>query len=96
MAIYVSYLKKTPEGNKEIKKSRERYEAGRKTVEKAGGKILAEYYIVSRGEYLIITDFPDETARVKSIINTVQRGTVNYEVFRVLPIQEFFKLVEEA
>ena len=95
MPIYVSFLKKTPEGNREIKKSRERYQMGRKTAEQAGGKILAEYYIVARGEYLIITEFPDENARVKSMINTVQRGTVTYEVFKALPIEEFFKLVEQ-
>lgn len=96
MAIYVSFLKKTPEGNKDIKNSRERFAMGRKSVEKAGGKIIAEYYIVARGEYMIISEFPDEKARVKSMVNTVQRGTVNYEVYRVLPVDEFFKLVEEA
>lgn len=96
MAIYVSFLKKTPEGNKDIKNSRERFAMGRKSVEKAGGKILAEYYIVARGEYMIISEFPDEKARVKSMVNTVQRGTVNYEVYRILPVEEFFKLVEEA
>ena len=96
MPIYVSFLKKTPEGNKEIKKSQERYAMGRKSVENSGGKVLAEYYIVSRGEYLIISEFPDEQARVKSMVNTVQRGTVNYEVFRVLPVEEYFKLVAQA
>ncbi|NLI81440.1 MAG: GYD domain-containing protein [Deltaproteobacteria bacterium] len=96
MAIYVSFLKKTPEGNKDIKNSRERYAMGRKSVEAVGGKILAEYYIVARGEYMIISEFPDEQARVKSMVNTVQRGTVNYEVYRMLPVDEFFKLVEEA
>ncbi len=96
MPIYACFLKKTPEGNREIKKSRERYEMGRKTVERAGGKILAEYYIVARGEYLIITEFPDENARVKSMINTVQRGTVTYEVFKALPIEEYFRLVDES
>jgi uncharacterized protein with GYD domain len=96
MAIYVSFLKKTPEGNKEIKKSRERYTMGKKSVEGVGGKILAEYYIVARGEYMVISEFADEKARVKSMVNTVQRGSVNYEVYRVLPVEEFFQLVDEA
>ena len=96
MAIYVSFLKQTPEGNKEIKKSRERYAMGKKSVEAVGGKILAEYYIISRGEYIIISEFPDDKGRVKSMVNTLQRGTVNYEVYRVLPVDEFFKVVEEA
>jgi uncharacterized protein with GYD domain len=96
MAIYVSFLKKTAEGNKDIKKARERYQMGKQSVAKVGGKILAEYYIVARGEYLVISEFPDEQARVKSMVNTVQRGTVNYEVYRVLPVEDFFKLVDEA
>ncbi len=96
MPTYVCFLKKTPEGNKAIKKARERYELGRETVARVGGKILAEYYIVARGEYLIITEFPDEQARVKSMINTVQRGTITYEVFKALPIEEFLTLVDQA
>jgi hypothetical protein len=30
------------------------------------------------------------------MINTVQRGTITYEVFKALPIEEFFKLVEQS
>jgi uncharacterized protein with GYD domain len=96
MALYVSFLRMTPEGNKEIKKSRERFTLGSKAVDSVGGKILSAYYIVARGEYMILSEFPDEKARVKSMVQTVQRGTVTYEVFRVLPVEEYFKLVEEA
>lgn len=96
MAIYASFLKMTSAGNKEIKKSRERFEQGKKGVEKLGGKILNAYYIVSKGEYLIISEFPDHDARVKSMIQTLQQGNVSYEVFRMLPIEEYFKLVDTA
>jgi uncharacterized protein with GYD domain len=96
MAIYASFLKMTAEGNKEIKKSRERFEHGKAGVEKLGGKILDAFYIVSKGEYLIISEFPDHDARVKSMVHTLQEGNVNYQVVRVLPIEEYFKLAEEA
>ncbi|MEJ2656132.1 MAG: GYD domain-containing protein [Desulfobacterales bacterium] len=96
MAIYASYLKMTAAGNKEIKKSRERFEQGKRGVEKLGGKILDAYYIVSKGEYLIISEFPDHDARVKSMVHTLQEGNVSYEVFRMLPIEEYFKLVDSA
>ena len=96
MAIYASFLKMTAEGNKEIKKSRQRFEHGKEGVEKLGGKILDAFYIVSKGEYIIISKFPDHDARVKSMVHTLQEGNVNYEVFRVIPIEEYFKLAEEA
>ncbi len=95
MPVYASFLKLTSEGNKDIAKSRERFELGKKNVERQGGKILSAYYIVSRGEYLIISEFPDEAARVKSMVNTLERGTVSYEVFKVLPVEEFFDIVEK-
>ena len=95
MPVYASFLKLTAEGNKEIKNSRERFEHGRKNVEQAGGKVLSAYYIVSRGEYLIIAEFPDEAGRVKSMVNTLQHGTVSYEVYTALPVDEFFKIVEK-
>ena len=96
MPTYVSFLKMTAEGNKEIKKSRERFERGKKAVEAAGGKVLSAYFIVSRGEYVIITEFPNETARVKSLINTLQRGNVQYEVYSVLQVEDYLKLTDEA
>jgi uncharacterized protein with GYD domain len=96
MAIYASFLKMTAEGNKEIKKSRQRFEQGKAGVEKLGGKILYAFYIVSKGEYLIISEFPDHDARVKSMVHTLQEGNVKYEAFRVLPIEEYFKLAETA
>jgi uncharacterized protein with GYD domain len=96
MAIYASFLKMTAEGNKEIKKSRQRFEHGKEGVEKLGGKILDAFYIVSKGEYIIISEFPDHDARVKSMVHTLQEGNVNYEAFRVIPIEEYFKLAEEA
>jgi uncharacterized protein with GYD domain len=95
MPIYASFLKTTAEGNKDIRKSRERFEHGKKNVEQSGGKILSAYYIVSRGEYLIIAEFPNEDSRVKSMVNTLQHGTVSYEVYKALPVDEFFNLVEK-
>ncbi|MFZ2445670.1 MAG: GYD domain-containing protein [Syntrophobacteraceae bacterium] len=95
MPVYVSFLKVTAEGNKDIKKSRERFDLGKKNVEQFGGKILSAYYVVSRGEYLIIAEFPDEEARVKSMANTLQRGTVSYEVYKALPVEQFFGLLEK-
>lgn len=94
MPVYASFLKVTADGNRDIRKSRERFEYGKKNVEQHGGKILSAYYVVSRGEYLIVAEFPDEEARVKSMINTVQRGTVEYEVYKALPVEQFFQLVE--
>ncbi|MFO7970271.1 MAG: GYD domain-containing protein [Desulfobacterales bacterium] len=96
MTIYASFLKMTAEGNKEIKRSRERFEKGKRGVEKLGGKILDAYYIVSKGEYLIISEFPDHDARVKSMVHTLKEGNVSYEVFRMLPVEEYFELVESA
>ncbi|MDR3556679.1 MAG: GYD domain-containing protein [Syntrophobacteraceae bacterium] len=95
MPVYASFLKLTSEGNKEISKSRERFELGKKNVERHGGKILSAFYIVSRGEYLILSEFPDENSRVKSMLTTLEHGTVSYEVFKALPVEEFFNIVEK-
>jgi hypothetical protein len=29
------------------------------------------------------------------MVNTLQRGTVSYEVYKALPVDQFFKIVEE-
>lgn len=96
MPVYVSFLKLTSEGNKDIKKSRERFEMGKKNVEQHGGKILSAHYVVSNGEYIIVTEFPDEDSRAKAMVNTLQRGMVSYEVYKALPVEEFFKIVEAS
>lgn len=96
MPTYVCFLKLTPEGNRDIRKSRERFELGRKAVEQAGGKVLGAYYVVPHAEYMIITEFPDEKARIKATIKTLEHGTVEYEVHSILPVEEYLKLTEEA
>jgi len=96
MPTYVSFLKLTAEGNKDIKKSRDRFERGKEAVENAGGKVITAYYIISRGEYLIISEFPDEQARVKTTIATLRHGNVKYETLTVLPIEDYLKLTDGA
>ncbi len=96
MPVYVSFLKPTPEGNKDMKHSRERFKMGKQNVEKHGGKILSAYYIVSKGEYLILAEFHDDAERIKSIARTLERGNVTYEVFQAIPVDEFFNIVESA
>ncbi len=96
MPVYASFLKPTPEGNKDMKHSRERFETGKKNVEKHGGKILSAYYIVSKGEYLILAEFHDDAERVKSIARTLEHGTVTYEVYQAIPVDDFFNIIEGA
>ncbi len=94
MPVYVSFLKLTPSGSKEVVKARERFEMGKKNVEQYGGRILSAHFIVARGEYLIMTEFPDEEARVRSMVNTLQQGNVSYELYQAIPVERFFQIVE--
>ena len=60
MPIFISQVKLTQEGLKELKDAPDRIEENRKLWEDAGGKLLAWYVTFGEYDYLLITEAPDE------------------------------------
>lgn len=94
MPTYVSLLKMTPDGAKDIKGLSGRFNDFRKNVEKAKGRLIGAYALMGNYDYLAIVDVPDDTAAVSLALKVAQRGTSTTQTMRAIPMEEFVKLVE--
>ena len=45
---------------------------------------------------LIVAEFPDERAAMKTVIRAASRGTATSKTLTAIPIKEFYALVDEA
>ncbi len=93
MPTYISLLKMTPEGARDIKGMPGRYEDARKNLEKAGGKLVGAYAVMGEYDYVLIADLPDDDAAVSLALKVAQRGTVSTQTLRAIPMEEFVQLV---
>ncbi len=94
MPTYVSLLKMTPDGAKDIKGLPGRFNDFRKNLEKAKGRLIGAYALMGNYDYLAIVDVPDDTAAVSLALKVAQRGTSTTQTMRAIPMEEFVKLVE--
>jgi uncharacterized protein with GYD domain len=93
MATYISLIRFTEQGIKNIKESPTRLEAARKMFEKAGAK-LKEFYLVT-GQYdaIVISEAPDDTAVAKLLLSLGERGNVRSETLRAFNESEYRKII---
>ncbi|HEX7125746.1 MAG TPA: GYD domain-containing protein [Thermodesulfobacteriota bacterium] len=93
MPTYVSLLKMTPDGAKDIKGLPGRFNDFRKSLEKAKGRLIGAYALMGNYDYLAIVDVPDDTAAVSLALKVAQRGTSTTQTMRAIPMEEFVTLV---
>lgn len=95
MATFVHLIKGTPEGFKNIKGLGGRWADLKKSVERAGGKVLAAYALIGRYDYLVISELPGNDAALSVILTAALKGTASYETLPAVPVEDFIKLVEK-
>ena len=75
MPTYVTLLKMTTEGARDIKGLPGRFGDFRKNLEAAGGRLVGAYALMGEYDYMAVVDVPDDTTAVSLALKVVQRGT---------------------
>ena len=96
MATYVSLIKLTAEGAKNVKTSGEAIQEASNWIGKSGGKVLAAYALQGNYDFLWITEFPEERGAWKSLVSTALQGRVSTETMTAIPIERFLEYVAQA
>ena len=96
MARFVHLLKYTAEGAKTIGESKSRYEKFEQGLKSAGGRIVDAYGLMGEYDLLVVTEAPDQNAVMKAVLAAMSRGTISSQTLPAVPIQEFYRLVDEA
>ena len=93
MPIYVTLLKNTAQGAREIKDFGKAVEEAAGWITRDGGKVLGAYALQGNYDFLWITEYPDTKGIGKSLISAAARGLVVTETLEALPIDQFVSLL---
>ena len=93
MPIYVTLLKNTAQGAKEIKDFGNAVEEAAGWITRDGGKVLGAYALQGHYDFLWITEYPDGTGIGKSLLSAAARGLVVTETLEALAIDKFVALL---
>lgn len=93
MPVYVTLIKWTDQGRKDVATLPDRAAAVTKRVEAAGGKVLGNYVTLGRFDQVAITEAPDDETVAKLVLMIAGRGNAVTETLRGFTPDEVRKLI---
>lgn len=94
MPSYISLVKLTEQGIKDIKNAPHRMEAARKGVEALGGKITI-YSVMGEYDYVAIMEFPNDEAGMTFALTLGAAGNIRTTTVKAFNEQEFSAIVKK-
>ena len=95
MAVYITLMKFTDQGIRDIKSDKKYQEEGLKKVEKMGGKILGIYMTMGEYDAVGIAEFPSDEAAVAASLAGSSAGNIRATTLRAFTPEEFEKIVSK-
>lgn len=93
MPTYVSLLRYTEQGMKNIKESPARLDAVRDMFKTMGAELKAFYLVTGQYDAISIAEAPDEATMAKILLALGSKGNVRTESFRAFTEQEYRKII---
>jgi len=93
MTRYISLLRFTPQGARNLKHSPTRAAAFRKASEKAGVKVETQLWTVGTYDGILILSAPNEAAALNAIARLAATGNVTTQTLQAFDAKEFGKIV---
>jgi uncharacterized protein with GYD domain len=93
MPTYVTLLRWTSEGVKNVKESPSRLDAARKAFQAAGVTLKDFYMVTGRYDMVIISEAPDDIALAKATLSVASKGSVQTETLRAFTENEYRTIV---
>jgi len=94
MGIYVVMSRLTQEGRRTLKSRPERLKEVNMELSKMGVKVVQQYALLGKYDFLNILEAPDNETVVKVMANLGSRGTVETMTMAAIPIDEFLEALK--
>jgi uncharacterized protein with GYD domain len=88
MPVYITLLRWTDQGRRDVGTLPDRAAAVEKRVEEAGGKVLGNYVTMGRFDQVAITEAPDDETIGKLALIIAGRGNAVTETLRGFSMEE--------
>lgn len=89
MGIYVLLSNLTDEGARTLSEKPDRIQEVNREVEELGAKVLAQYALLGRYDFLNIVEAADDETIARLSIALASRGTLRIETLTAIPIERF-------
>ena len=95
MPIYILLSTLTSEGRKTIKERPERIKEVNKEIETYGAKVLQQYAVLGRYDFVNIIEAPNNEVVTRVSIELGSRGTVHIMSMPATPIDDFLTILKK-
>ncbi len=93
LPIYILLSTLTSEGRKTIKSKPERIKEVNKEIEAFGAKVLQQYAVLGRYDFVNIVEAPNNDAIARVSIELGSRGTIHIMSMPATPIDDFLAML---
>jgi uncharacterized protein with GYD domain len=95
MPTYITMLKWTQQGIKNVKESPTRVDTARNAF-KADGVIMKELFLVTgQHDMVLVIEAPNDTALAKALLNSASMGNFTSETCRAFTEDEYRQIIKE-
>ena len=95
MPTYISLVRWTCDGIKNVKESPSRLEAAKKAYEAVGGEIKAFYMVMGQYDMVVVGEVPDDVSATKLALTIGSKGSIRTETLRAFTEDEYKKIISE-
>jgi uncharacterized protein with GYD domain len=95
MPTYISLVRWTENGIKNVKESPSRLEAAKQAYEAMGGEIKAFYMVMGQYDMVVVGEVPDDVTASKLALTIGSKGSIRTETFRAYTEDEYKKIISE-
>ncbi len=95
MPTYVTLVKWTEQGAKDVRNTIERFHEFRSDVERRGGKVHANLWTQGQYDLVTIVEFPDEQTAMAGLLGTCNLGNLRTETLRAFGESEMEAIIKK-
>lgn len=94
MATYVTLIKWTDQGIKDVKNTISRGQQGQRGAELVGGRVLGMYWTQGAYDVVLVSEFPDDETAAAYFLRASQEGTFHTETMRAFTVDDMQRIIQ--
>ena len=93
MPSYISLLKWTDRGLRDVRDSPQRLDAAKRAFSTAGGRLTDFYLVLGEYDVVNIGEFPSDEAYTAAMLQVASRGAVRPTSLKVFTEEEYLRII---
>ena len=93
MPTYITLLRWTEQGIRDIKESPQRLEAARQAFSAAGGQLKEFYMVMGDYDAVVVAEFPNDEAYTTTLLSIASRGAVRTATLKAFTEDEYRRII---